>query len=148
MQGNRKIRKLLLILVLFSPLMFGMSAVEIKSTEKIRDPFKSPLAVELMQPAQPPLSPLLTYDLSELKLVGIVWGGLGRVAVIETPDGKCYLVKQGEEIGKLKGRVVEIGNDRLSIQTTVTDYLGRKKTEETTVRLYKEDAPPSAVVSR
>ncbi|MEW6381769.1 MAG: pilus assembly protein PilP [bacterium] len=147
MQEHSKNRKPLIIL-LFLPLVFGMSPVEIDPVGKIRDPFKSPFAVELMRAPELPSSPLLNYDLPELKLVGIVWGELGRAAVVEAPDGKCYLVKRGEEIGKMKGRVIEIGNDHINIQTIVTDYLGRTKTEETTVRLYKEGTPVPAVVSR
>ena len=120
-----------------------MKSPETKSPEKIRDPFQSPFAAELMQASQTPSSPILNYDLSELKLVGIVWGGLGRVAVVETPDGKCYLVKKNGEIGKLKGKVKEVGNDHLEVQATVTDYLGRIKMEEITVKLHKEETPVS-----
>src|SRR4030095_16157234 len=37
-----------------------------------------------------PLGPLERFDLSALKLVGIVWGELGRKALIKAPDGKSY----------------------------------------------------------
>jgi len=148
--------KALLVVCLFLPLIFGMSPVDMKPPEmnppernlperkpleKIRDPFRSPFATELMQAPETPSKPILNYDLSELKLVGIIWGELGRVAVVEAPDGKCYLVKKNGEIGKLKGKVKEVGEDHLEVQATVTDYLGRIKTEEITVRLHKEEIP-------
>jgi type IV pilus assembly protein PilP len=156
--------KALLIIFLFLPLIFGLSSTgpelvvngplvtetpvneteplvtETESPVKIRDPFKSPFAADSERAAQSaPASPILNYNLSDLKLVGIVWGGMGKIAVIEAPDGKCYLIKKNAAIGKLQGIVKKIGNDSLDVQTTVTDYLGRTKTEDITVKLYKEE---------
>jgi type IV pilus assembly protein PilP len=66
------------------------------------------------------------YDLTELNLVGIIWGELGRKAVVETPEGKCYLINAGMLIGKQNGVIKAITNQEVVIQELVTDYLGKQ----------------------
>ncbi|MEW5802757.1 MAG: pilus assembly protein PilP [bacterium] len=160
---------LLIIIVLFLPLIFGMSPVETEQAngkteqsrietkqvageteppEKFRDPFKSPFSAELLKTPQAPSLPIYNYSLSEFKLVGIIWGELGRVAVVEAPDRKCYLVKKGERIGRLRGKVTEVGTDHFEVQTSVTDYLGKTKTEEVTVKLHSTEDEPQLITSR
>ena len=134
--------KILLIIFFFLPLVFGASQGQMKASENIRDPFKSPLIVQqkIKKPAiTVPLSPLLKFALSELKLVGIIWGGLGRIAIVETPDGKCYSIKKGDEIGKLCGKVKKVCQDNLVVQNEIIDYAGKTKTQEITIKLYKEE---------
>ena len=68
------------------------------TTQARRDPLE-PLLKEIPpdvlrpKPRLPerPLGPLERFDLSALKLVGVVWGELGRKALIKAPDGKSYL---------------------------------------------------------
>ena len=70
------------------------------------------------KPRQPerPLGPLERFDLSALKLVGIVWGELGRKALIKAPDGKSYFATLETYMGKYSGKVIAIENDRLVIE--------------------------------
>jgi Tfp pilus assembly protein PilP len=70
------------------------------------------------KPRQPerPLGPLERFDLSALKLVGIVWGELGRKALIKAPDGKSYFANLETYMGKYSGKVIAIENDRLVIE--------------------------------
>jgi Tfp pilus assembly protein PilP len=63
-----------------------------------------------------PLGPLERFDISALKLVGIVWGELGRKALIKAPDGKSYFATLDTYMGKYNGRVIAIENDRLVIE--------------------------------
>ena len=110
----------------------------------MRNPFKSPFFVQPKKSvgkseSKIPSSPIVKFALSELKLVGIVWGSLGRVAVVEAPDGKCYSIKKGDEIGKLRGKVKKVGQDDIVVQNLVTDYAGRTKKQEITIKLYKEE---------
>jgi Tfp pilus assembly protein PilP len=67
------------------------------------------------QPERPP-GPLERFDLSALKLVGIVWGELGRKALIKAPDGKSYFATLETYMGKYSGKVIAIENDRLVIE--------------------------------
>ncbi|MGA1874001.1 MAG: pilus assembly protein PilP [bacterium] len=116
----------------------GISATDMGIAAKRRDPFKSPLFVSKAA-SEVPASPLLKYALSEFKLVGIVWGGLGRSAVVETPDGKCYVIKKGEEIGRLRGKITEIAEEKVVVQNVVTDYLGKTQNQQIDMRLHKEE---------
>jgi len=89
-----------------------------------RDPFESILIKEPPDFEVGPLppdpnrqrEPLEQFDLSSLQLMGIVWGGLGRRAVIKAPDGKGYFVKVGMYMGQHGGQVVAVENDRLVIK--------------------------------
>jgi hypothetical protein len=37
---------------------------------------------------------------AELKLTGVVWGGLTYYALIEAPDGKGYVLRQNDLVGE------------------------------------------------
>lgn len=63
-----------------------------------------------------PYGPLERYDLASLKLVGIVWGELGRKALIKAPDGKSYFATLETYMGKYSGKVITIANDHLVIE--------------------------------
>ena len=62
------------------------------------------------------LGPLERFDFSVLKLVGIVWGELGRKALIKAPDGKSYFVTVDTYMGKYCGKVIAVENDHLVIE--------------------------------
>ena len=92
-------------------------------TQDRRDPLEplvkeAPPDVLRPKPRQPerPLGPLERFDLSALKLVGIVWGELGRKALIKAPDGKSYFATLETYMGKYSGKVITIENDRLIIE--------------------------------
>ncbi len=50
-----------------------------------------------------------TSTVSTARLAGIVNGGGGRLALVETPDGLGYILKPGDTLGD--GRLVEIGQN-------------------------------------
>ena len=93
------------------------------NTQDRRDPLE-PLLKEappdVLRPkpraAERPPGPLERFDLSALKLVGIVWGELGRKALIKAPDGKSYFATLETYMGKYSGKVIAIENDRLVIE--------------------------------
>ncbi len=62
------------------------------------------------------LGPLERFDFSVLKLVGIVWGELGRKALIKAPDGKSYFATVDTYMGKYCGKVIAVENDQLVIE--------------------------------
>ncbi len=53
---------------------------------------------------------------ASVKLVGIVQGRQGRLALVEAPDGLGYILRPGDQIAD--GRVVEIGRDSLTFSVT------------------------------
>ncbi|MBI3031090.1 MAG: hypothetical protein HYY64_16425 [Candidatus Rokubacteria bacterium] len=94
-----------------------------------------PAAPPVAMPKEPEVKPLepLAYDpkgrrdpfvtlvtaegtkglaVAAVKLVGIVHGRQGRLALVEAPDGLGYILKAGDQIGD--GRVVDIGRDSLT----------------------------------
>ena len=92
-------------------------------TQDRRDPLEplvkdAPPDVLRPKPRQPerPLGPLERFDLSALKLVGIVFGELDRKALIKAPDGKSYFATLETYMGKYSGKVIAIENDRLVIE--------------------------------
>jgi Tfp pilus assembly protein PilP len=97
-----------------------------------RDPFES--LVKEKPPEGPlipvsdhetrPRGPLERFDISALKLVGILWGQLGRRALIRAPDNKGYFVTVGTYMGENGGQVIGINDDRLMIEEKYKDTEG------------------------
>jgi Tfp pilus assembly protein PilP len=103
------------------------------------DPFKPFIAPAEAPPALPtvdnedldvpppepqrPLTPLQRMRISEIEagLKAIMWGPLGRRAMIEDAAGKGYIVSVGTPIGERNGVVSEIFNDHLVIQQEYWD---------------------------
>ncbi|MCC7201125.1 MAG: pilus assembly protein PilP [Nitrospirae bacterium] len=105
-----------------------------------RDPFKS-LILGLKEKKVAGLTPLQLRGLSELKVIGIMWDGKAYTAMIETPDGKGYLIKEGVLVGPEGGVVTRISADAVTIEEKFSDIYGRKQTKKTVLGLRpKEEA--------
>ncbi len=78
---------------------------------------------------------LQKYEISELTFVGIVNDASGKKGVIETPEGKSYIIKIGSLIGKKDGSVKDITNKEVVIQEVTYDYLGNKLQKTSTLKL-------------
>ncbi len=96
-----------------------------------RDPFESLVKekpkVKVLKPhfdAGRPRGPLERFDISALKLVGIVWGELGHRGLIRAPDNKGYFVTVGTYMGENGGQVVDVAPDRLVIEEKYKDTEG------------------------
>lgn len=76
---------------------------------------------ELPPEAQRPMTPLQKMTLSEIErgLRAILWGEMGRKAVIEDAAGKGFIVSVGTPAGDNKGVITQIFNDRLVIQQEI-----------------------------
>jgi type IV pilus assembly protein PilP len=71
-----------------------------------------------------PRTPLEKFDLSQLKLVGIVASDSGNIALVEESTGKGYIVKEGTYIGTRAGKVVEITRNKIVVEEEDEDFLG------------------------
>lgn len=93
------------------------------------------------KPQQPERSagPLERYDLSSLKLVGIVWGELGRKALIKAPDGKSYFATLETYMGRYNGRIITIGNDHLVIEEQYLNAEDKIVPKTLTIPLRRKD---------
>ena len=86
-----------------------------------------------------PLGPLERFDISALKLVGIVWGELGRKALIKAPDGKSYFATLETYMGKYSGKVIAIENDRLVIEEQYLNAQDKVVPKMLTIPLRRKD---------
>lgn len=118
--------------------------------KNMQDPFKpfiapsettAPLPVvgdeDLETPPEPqrPMTPLQKMRISEIEagLKAIMWGPMGRKAVIEDASGKGYIVSVGTPAGERNGVVTEIFNDHLVIQQEYWDKKNRRMIPQNTM---------------
>ncbi len=101
------------------------------------DPFKSFLKQMLVVKDTESLSPLERFDLSQLTVTGIIWAARDPRALVEDPTGKGYIVGEGTGIGKNKGRIVRIGDNRVVVKETYVDFHNKATTKEVDLYLYQ-----------
>jgi type IV pilus assembly protein PilP len=99
------------------------------------DPFKSYIRRQVTLDADTS-SPLERFDLSQLIVMGIIWGVDEPRALIKDPTGKGYIVKAGTPIGKNKGRILRIEDNKVVVKETYLDHLDRATTKEVELELY------------
>jgi len=106
-----------------------------------RDPFKPFIAIGPRKTVRKkaPLTPLQRYDVSELKLVGILKGPGGYRALVEDASGKGFVIGKGTLIGPGDGRVKEIHENRVIIEETYRDIFGQIKRREISMPLRKPE---------
>lgn len=103
-----------------------------------RDPFRSIIIASSKRGAADNLPPLQRKEVSEMKLIGIVWGGFGYGAVIQTPDGKGYPVRKGTRIGLNNGVISQITNKELVIEEKYLDIFGETKVRNVVMELHPQ----------
>jgi type IV pilus assembly protein PilP len=99
------------------------------------DPFKSILLTGTTKNKQF-LPPLQQRDVAEMKVIAIVWGGLGRSAMLQTPDGKGYTVRIGTRVGPNQGVVTKITPRTVIVDERYTDVFGETKTRQVVLELH------------
>ena len=104
-----------------------------------RDPFLSLIVVAKAKPVKKKgATPMENYDVSEIKLLAIVWDSHQYYALIKLPDNKSYTIRKGMTLGLYGGKVEEIAKDSVLIREQIKDYRGQFKTKDTLLRLRKE----------
>lgn len=103
-----------------------------------RDPFKSIIIATGKRSGSENLPPLQRKELSEMKLIGIVWGGFGHGAVIQTQDGKGYPVRKGTRIGMNNGVISQITNKEVVIEEKYLDIFGETKVRNVVMELHPQ----------
>jgi type IV pilus assembly protein PilP len=141
MRRNLKGIFIVLLFVLF-PLFNVLSEqkVLIFGPETVRDPFRPFIKRE--EPIRPKgviESPLLQYELSQLKLVAIIVGGNEDRAMVEDSEGKGYIIRVGDYIGNRFGRVKQIRRDAVIIEEVYKDIVGRIRTKEIILYLHPQE---------
>jgi type IV pilus assembly protein PilP len=101
------------------------------------DPFRSfVLSLKKSNVDQAMSTPLERFDLSQLKLTGLIWGNEAPRALVKDPAGKAYIVGEGTPIGKNEGRVVRITDSGVTVKETYVDFLGKATTKDIEMRLH------------
>ena len=102
------------------------------------DPFKL-FIVELKRSkelADKALQPLQRYELSQLKLVAIIWSIDKPRALVEDSAGKGYIITKDSYIGKNQGKVTDILENEIVITEESADIFGKTKTKEIRIKLH------------
>jgi len=104
-----------------------------------RDPFR-PMTMRTKVSARPRenLSPLERFDLSQLKIVGVVWDIKEPRAMVEDGTGLGYVVKVGTPIGSNDGRVKAIQRDQIVVEENYEDAYGARKKRDVSMRISTE----------
>jgi len=95
-----------------------------------REPFQSLTKVIKSASLQSQMPPLQRVQISDMKLLGIMWGGYGYYGLIQTPDGKGYTVKEGMLLGTNNGVIRTITDKAIFVSEPTIDLAGRKSTKE------------------
>jgi type IV pilus assembly protein PilP len=84
------------------------------------------------------LSPLEQKDLSQLKVVGIVWDIREPRAMVEDNTGLGYVVKVGTPIGTQDGTVKAIHRNQIVVEEWSADVYGVRKKIDRSLSLATE----------
>lgn len=103
-----------------------------------RDPFRSILVTSDLSVNLENLPALLRTEVGELHLIGIVWGGFGYSAMVQTPDGKGYTIRVGTLVGPNRGTVRKITERTLTVEERYTDIFGENKVREVKLELHPQ----------
>lgn len=104
-----------------------------------RDPFAAMVQLLQEKKDEASLPPLQRVSLTEINLVGVVWGGYGYTAMVQTPDGKGYAVRRGTHMGPNNGIVTSVTERGLIVVERFTDIYGKKQEREFVRLLHQKE---------
>ena len=108
-----------------------------------RDPFKPLIATttptEVTSQETVHCPPTQEFELASLRLVAIVWGDMGRRAMLKAPNGRGYAVTEEMLIGRNCGRIRRIESNAVVIEETRRDSEGKVLKEEVVLRLRERE---------
>ncbi|HEY4706937.1 MAG TPA: pilus assembly protein PilP [Thermodesulfobacteriota bacterium] len=104
------------------------SAAEVK----FRNPFQSHLVISRgLETGQKARGPLECCDLSTFKLLAIVVGSDGEgFGLLQAQDGKRYIVRRGDTIGAMEGKVVKLTSKAVVVREVQRDDEGKIKSSD------------------
>lgn len=84
------------------------------------------------------LPPLQRKDISDLNLIGIIWGSLNPRAIITTANGKGYTVHLGTRIGINRGIIRKITQNEVVVEETLSNIFGEPRKSDVVMVLHSE----------
>lgn len=99
-----------------------------------RDPFRS---FQFMNEEEPTgdFGPLADYELQQLSVVAVVWDTGRPRALVADPGGRSFIVHEGTQIGKNKGRIIHIGDNLVLVKETYVNFAGEETTKDVEMRI-------------
>lgn len=88
------------------------------------------------------IPPLERHAIPEMRVIGIVAGPAGYVAMLEMPDGRGYSVREGSIVGRNKGVVRRIDRGSVIVEETLKTRLGELQQRKYTLELRKKEEVP------
>jgi len=111
-----------------------MSENKPKQEVVFRDPFFSFLNwIEEKELHQNNAEALLDFDVQSYKYVGIITGSGLPLALVEDPSGIGYTLKEGDLIGRNKGRVHAIYQNKIIVKEVHHDASGKEAVKYVTI---------------
>lgn len=107
--------------------------------ESERDPFR-PMTLRTKVPTRKRenLSPLERFDLSQLKLVGIIWDVQDPRALVEDSAGLGYVVRVGTPIGNSDGKIKIIRRNEVVVEEMLFDLYGKPSKHDVSMKILTE----------
>jgi len=106
-------------------------------TKGRRDPFRPLIKPRVETARVRAKTGLAALDVKELKLAGIIWGGRGYYALVETPNGAGYVVRPNDTVGE-DARVAKITSDAVMFEVR-TSPVPQSQARLVELRLRKEE---------
>lgn len=84
-------------------------------------------------------TPLETYELAQLTLVGVIFNIASPKALVRAPNGEEFVATLNTAIGKRGGRVVAVLSDQIVIEEKFYDFRGELTEERYVLKLPTAD---------
>lgn len=106
-----------------------------------RDPFTPLMAVRKLIPGESdtPMTPLQSFDVSQLRLVAVIIGKGAPRAMVIGPDGKGYILQKGIKVGKNNGTVIAIRNEAVLVKERYYDLSGEVRENTVEIQVPKRE---------
>lgn len=107
-----------------------------------RDPFAPYTTFQAVEStnsvaALPPSSELETFDIDQLKIVGIIWNVSEPRAFVLAPNSKTFVIKKDVRVGRNQGKVVSIREGEVVIVESFMNQ-GRFSYQPRVMKLQRE----------
>jgi Tfp pilus assembly protein PilP len=103
-----------------------------------RDPFKPPVILASRELASSS-NPIERYNADKFLLKAILHESSKARAMLQSPDGKTFIISEGETIGRDRAVVSRILNTELLLTERTFNYLGKETLYERVLSLPNED---------
>lgn len=103
-----------------------------------RDPFRPLIEPRVKAVKTGPKAGLAALEVNEIKLSGIIWEQRGFLALVEAPDGKGYVLRVNDTIGR-DARVSKITPESVTFEVKGPTPLPQARTRLVELRLRKEE---------